>query len=241
VEQSATEKSVFLEFAPICGLPIHIETVESRTPPEPDIVCHVDGSGLVGFELTELVDREFMARIGLMAKTRQKLAEAWKTGLSDGESNEFRQRFGNALLHFVYRPETSQNKRQTVTLPVLRELLNLPNGFEGIALREDPAFSAVLEEVRVDRGGFRGPVLDVDSAGWLGDPTAPAIRKKLSKTYECDYPLELLAYIDIDLLPPEDAWIAAAEEASAELAASPFRKLWVFDRSAKAIRYERPA
>lgn len=241
MKQAETERTVFLEFAPLSGLPIDIATVESREPPQPDIVCNIAGSGSVGFELTELIDRKFMARLSLMAKTRQKLAEVLKTSLSSVESSEFQRRFGNALLHFVYRPDTSQNRRQTITLPALRKLLELPTDFEGVALREHPELSPVLEEVRVNRGAFRGPVLDVDSSGWLGDPTAPAIRKKLSKTYECDYPLELLAYIDIDLLPPEDAWLAAAEEAAAGLPASPFRKLWVFDRPAKAIRYEHSA
>lgn len=237
MNQAETERAVFLEFAPVSGLQIDIDSVESREPPEPDIVCQIAEDGIVGFELTELIDREFMARIGLMAKTRQKLREAWQSGLTSAEAIEFKRKFGNALLHFVYRPETNHSKRQSVTLPVLRALLSLPDDLEGVVLRDSPEFSSVLDEVRINRGGFEGPILDVDSSGWLGDPTAPAILKKLSKSYECDYPLELLAYIDIDLLPPEDAWLAAANEAAEGLATSRFRRIWVFDRREAAVRY----
>jgi hypothetical protein len=236
VNQAEKERAVFLEFVPASGLAVDTESVENRTPPEPDIVCQISGRGMVGFELTELIDQEFMARLGLMGRTQRHLAEAWRTGLSSTESSEFRRKYANALLHFVYREGTTLRKREAVTIPVLQTLLRLADDFGG-TVGDLPDFSSVLREIRISRGSFTGPVLDVDSSGWLGDPAAAACRKKLSKTYECAYPVELLAYIEIDLLPPEDAWKVAVAELANEFAASQFERVWVFDRGSKCVRY----
>lgn len=240
MNQAEKERTIFLEFVPASGLAVDTESVESRNPPEPDIVCQISGRGIVGFELTELIDQAFMARLRLMGQTRRHLADAWQSSLSSTESSQFRRKYGNALLHFVYREGGTLRKREAVTIPVLRALLRLPDDFEG-TVNDASEFSSVVAEIRVSRGGFRGPVLDVDSSGWLGDPTAAACLKKLSKTYECAYPVELLAYIEIDLLPPEDVWKAAIEKLADKFSASQFEKVWVFDRASKSVSYEQSA
>lgn len=237
MNQAETERAIFLEFAPVCGLPISLESVENREPPEPDIVCSIDGRGIVGFELTELIDSGFMQRLNLMAKTKMHLSSAWRTELTEDQVSGFESSFGNALLNFVYEPQANLMQRQKPTIQALLMLLELPEEFEGTALRNVKNLSP-LTEVSVRRGQFVGPILDVESAGWLGDPTAPAIRKKLNKTYECAYPIQLLAYIQIDLLPPGDAWTTSVDEAARALSSSQFEKIWVFDRSEGAVAYE---
>ena len=47
-----------MEFASVAGLPIVPGTVESRSPPEPDIVCEIEGRGRVAFELVTLFDED---------------------------------------------------------------------------------------------------------------------------------------------------------------------------------------
>lgn len=237
VNQSDEEMVVFLEFARAAKLEVDLNSVENRRPPEPDIACRVDGRGIVGFELTELIDQDFMARLRLMGRTRQHLAESWQSGLAAGESSGFKSKFGNALLHFVYGEGTTRSQRESITVAVLRMLLRLPENFEGI-LGGAPEFSTIIREVRVSRGSWNGPVLDADSSGWLGDPTSAALKKKVSKTYQCKYPVELLAYISIDLLPPDDAWMAAIEDLKVRIAESQFQRVWVFDRGSQSVRYE---
>ena len=63
--------------------------------------------------------------------------------------------------------------------------------------------------------------------------------KKLSKSYQCAYPVELLAYIDWDLMPPEGVWKASINDA-ATLEGSQIRRVWVFDRMKKQILYVNP-
>ena len=55
-QKDSHEREVFREFARVTGLVVEAGTVESCTPPEPDIRCEVDGQA-VYFELGRLLDR----------------------------------------------------------------------------------------------------------------------------------------------------------------------------------------
>ena len=239
MDQRQVERTVFREFAAASPLAIDNDTIENRDPPEPDIVCEIDNHGVVGFELTELIDRGFMARTDLMAKTQEHLAQTWKTKLPVRETQEFQRKYSDTLLHFVFGSNARRRQREGCILEILHALVCLPDGFEGVTLQNDPNFLPVLEEVRIGRGQLTGPILDVDSGGWLGDPTESAINNKLSKTYECSYPIELVAYIDLNLLPPEAAWMSAADDAAGKLSESQFERIWVFDRSSQSVKYEK--
>jgi hypothetical protein len=57
-QKAAHEKKIFLEFLEKSGLPIDSESVESRNPPEPDILCKHKEQGFIAFELVELCDSE---------------------------------------------------------------------------------------------------------------------------------------------------------------------------------------
>ncbi len=50
------ELSVFLRFLEASHLPIDRDSVEKRSPPEPDIRCEHQSEGAVAFELVELCD-----------------------------------------------------------------------------------------------------------------------------------------------------------------------------------------
>lgn len=237
--QAEIELEVFREFADASGLPIRLETISHGSPREPDIVCEIVGEGLVGFEITELIDHEFMAGLNLMAKTQTALQDFWQSALPSTQSSTFRRKYGNALLHFRFGSNVGDIKRRAGFGPIFEALLALPDGFVGDALRLDPRFLPVLEVVSVRRG-IVGPAIDVDNFRWIGDPTQTAISKKLSKTYRCDYPIDLLAYVDWDILPPEAAWKAAADEAADGLSDSQLRRIWVFDRTKKQVLYVNP-
>jgi hypothetical protein len=60
-DKAAYERDVFTQFAAVAGLPLIPGSIESRRPPEPDILCELAGSGRVAFELVDLVD-EGLAR-----------------------------------------------------------------------------------------------------------------------------------------------------------------------------------
>lgn len=233
------ELQVFREFAAVVEMPIIPSTVSRRNPPEPDLVCEVRDEGLLGFELTELIDAQFMSRLDLLAKTRKALTQHWQK-LPQADSVKFKTKYGNALLHFRFGSDIGYLKRSATFSALFSELLALPDGFVGEALRLDKHFLPTLEAIVVRRGQFVGPMVDVDSFGWLGDPTKDTVSSKLAKTYECSYPVELLAYVDWDLLPHEGAWKAAADEATTDLEDSQIRRVWVFDRSKRQVVYVQP-
>ena len=50
------ERAAFLEFIAIAGLPIPPDTVQKRSPPEPDLLCQHTLAGTLAFELVEICD-----------------------------------------------------------------------------------------------------------------------------------------------------------------------------------------
>jgi hypothetical protein len=238
--QEEVELEVFREFVAASGLAVRPGAITHRHPPEPDITCEIEGEGTVGFEVTELIDHGFMERLDLMGKTQKALMNFWRTDISLEQSTEFQRKYAHALLHFRFGSNVGFNKRRAAFVQIFDALLAIPDDFTGEALRLDPKLLPVLEVVSIRRASFVGPMLDVDNFGWLGDPTKTTISKKLSKKYASDYPIDLLAYVDWDILPPAGAWKAAAEEAAEALPASQLRRIWVFDRSKKQVLYVNP-
>lgn len=67
-EQAALERKVFTEFTERSGLRIVTESVTKRDPPEPDILCAIEGRGRVAFELSALRDQRSAKIISYLAK-----------------------------------------------------------------------------------------------------------------------------------------------------------------------------
>jgi hypothetical protein len=66
--KASREKQVFLEFIQKSGLPIDLDSVENRVPPEPDILCRHQTQGFIAFELVSLRDAD-IARTTAPGKT----------------------------------------------------------------------------------------------------------------------------------------------------------------------------
>lgn len=66
--QAAEELRHFLAFAQRVAMPIRQDSIMSREPPEPDILCHVDGEGPVAFELKEFCDPHLAATESALLK-----------------------------------------------------------------------------------------------------------------------------------------------------------------------------
>jgi hypothetical protein len=58
-----TEVAVFMRFLEASQLPIDRNSVEKRSPPEPDILCTHQLEGAVAFELVEMCDPRFAKSI----------------------------------------------------------------------------------------------------------------------------------------------------------------------------------
>ena len=82
-EKGLKELEIFNHFASLSGLRIVPGTAKKREPPEPDIVCEVEGfrgaREKVGFELTELRSEDLSEIDGRQEKYTRKFKE-WKEG-----------------------------------------------------------------------------------------------------------------------------------------------------------------
>jgi hypothetical protein len=56
--KAAEERAVFREFAEAAGLRLVPDSIQSRPPPEPDILCTLENGERVAFELVRLVDQD---------------------------------------------------------------------------------------------------------------------------------------------------------------------------------------
>lgn len=231
------ERLVFESFLQVAPFNVAEGTVENRKPPEPDIVCQIDGRGVVGFELTELIDQSHMQRVALMFRTRKYLNEYWGTELDEADSNVFLNKYSGALIHFDFSQNTSLTQRKSVIPIAYNLLLELEGDTEGLHFEGNQDLNPILQSININHINLERPIIDVGSYGWLGDPTTAAITKKCSKTYKCGYPIELLAHIETNLLLPDDVWLPTVEEAATQIGDSQFMKFWVYDRTNNIIKY----
>jgi len=154
--KAAAERSTFMEFAAVAGLPVLPGTVESRLPPEPDIVCEIEGRGRIAFELVTLFD-EHLAKTLAQAARGKATAGTW---------------FGDPSL-------------ETVRVKCTKKNYETPNPIELVAWGDDtllpydcwaPSFEQRLKNL-VDGSAFQrlwvvnlSPKL-AKSAVWLVHPT----------------------------------------------------------------------
>ena len=73
--KAAYELRVFREFADRAPIAIRKGTIVSGDPPAPDVLCHVNGEGMVAFELKEFCDER-------LAATMSALSQRCRRGLS---------------------------------------------------------------------------------------------------------------------------------------------------------------
>ncbi len=64
-------------FAKVAGLALVSGSVESRHPPEPDILCELAGAGRVAFELVNLVDEGLARTIAEAARRPEQNSGVW--------------------------------------------------------------------------------------------------------------------------------------------------------------------
>ncbi|MFH1672624.1 MAG: hypothetical protein ABIF87_04275 [Pseudomonadota bacterium] len=234
------ELAIFSDFAKAVSLPVMPGTTEKRLPPEPDILCQVHVEGTIAFELVQLIDPEFARRFDLLLKTKTGLRHHYESLPQDGRI-AFQKAFGNALLYFKFEEDASLRQRLKSLELSFRLLLRLQPAVEGEVLKNEKRLKGILKGVHITRGDFSGPIFDPESFGAVGDPTRKEIDKKFQKRYKTQHPVELLAYIDIHPMFPDDIWLPGVSKFVKEnLKGSVFRKTWVYDVHNKSVRYEYP-
>ena len=68
-EKAQRERKKFIEFAKRSNSLIVLDSIVSRDPPEPDILCEISGKGPVAFELKEICDETIAKYMDYVHKT----------------------------------------------------------------------------------------------------------------------------------------------------------------------------
>ena len=229
---------IFQRFADTAGFVPDLASIEKRNPPEPDILYRVGGLQRA-FELVEIIDQDHAQRVWSQLKLKAKCENAFEA-LEPTRQGRIRERAGNALVHIVFdQAATFRAKKQAVDA-IFGTLEVLDPAFVGeLCYPDDPSLPSAIRSLRVSRIDALGPFFDVDAVGALGDPTLEAIRNKCAKVYMTDYPVELLAYYELQPELPEAFWRPALESFLASAPAVPFRRIWIYDCCSNAIRFSR--
>ena len=237
-ERADLELRVFNAFACAAGLPKG--WAEKRQQPEPDVLFHDSHGSPRAFELVELIDQDYRHRLALLVDTKIALCTHYK-GFPSEKKGLFDQKYGDALLYFRFRPNLTFKRRWAAFRAIFEKLLLLPDGFAGGALEDDPSLASLVDGVSISRGHSKGPIFDLECVGWIANPSVPAISRKFEKRYDTAYPIELLAYIDINPIFPDEVWLAGLTEfLDSTPKPLPFARIWVFDvgHNNVKLRYE---
>lgn len=232
------EQRVFRSFAENGPLAIDLNSIESPPPPAPDILCRVERSEFVAFELVELVDEEYARGIVLMARTHRILRDLPERLPADlrGSLKEF----GDPYIAFDFVANLPLRAREQAAVDALRWLLNQESGRDHYVVEGN--LRSRVEAIHVHRPWRWGLKFESSSAGFVGDPTLVRLESKFGKTYKSEHPIELLMYTEIDLIMPDDIWRPTVEPFVQErLAASPFRRVWLYKVNTRLVEYVHPA
>ncbi len=231
------EKTIFLDFAKVCGLAIQLDSVEKREPPEPDILCQINQEGAVAFEMVELIDQG-LAQQTYESIRLQQLLEDIHQNLPTSARTTIEERFKNALVHVTFHAETSSRGRENAIPLILDWLQGFSPSFIGSTPPEgrSPLYK-IVSEITVSRGDFPGPFFEVDAGGAFADPTLERIGKKFEKKYISSTSVELLAYYELQPVLSEDLWLPQLRTfITQRIGSSGFRRVWVYDIKTKEIK-----
>ncbi len=235
-QHRSREIIIFSRFAPVCGLRIRPDSIKRCQPPEPDILCTIEGEGPVAFEMVEIIDEDLARRTYGQIKFQGLFEQAYEDLPPDNHAS-FKKKFHNALIYVGFCSTASSRIRGNAIPLILDLLARTDNEFIGTLTpsRKSPLYEAV-KEINVSRGKFIGPCFDVEAVGSFADPAIERISTKFKKNYRTLYPAELLAYYELQPVLPKSTWLPRVQEyVRQNLQDSLFRRVWIFDIGTEAV------
>lgn len=234
------EKRIFSQFAEVCPLPIQSDSIVKRNPPEPDILCQVEGEGTVAFEMVEIIDSGLARRTNEGLRLERLFSKA-REKLSNHQRSEIGTRLGDALVLVKFDLTSSARIRTQAVPSVLESLKQINPSFKGEISRESGfQLEKGVKKILIRRGNYDGPIIRVAAAGTHSESTIEAIEEKLNHDYESSAPIELLAHYERQP-PPLPEWMPSLQRFVASCVPnSNFRRVWVLDVSKEEIVLKYP-
>ncbi len=234
------EISVFQAFAQICDLSIERDSIVKMDPPKPDIQCKMKGGKQLAFELVEVIGPGVANSYKKQAETKKELIE-FHTKLPHDKKIIFEAKFSNAMIFPKFKNDCTLRQRKKLFPIIIDHLLTLDDQFEGDTFKNTPKYGNKLSLINVKRCQFDRFIFDLPPGGSFGDTATSAIDSKFQKSYESDHSIHLLAYIELNPMPPKDIWISSVKEyVKGSIIGCQFQKVWIFDLINSTIEFEYP-
>lgn len=232
------EIEIFRQFVEVSKLPIIDDSIRKMPEPHPDIECQDSSGNKLAFELVELLDKNFAVMFDWTVAGKNLLYSLYD-GLPPDLKNALDKLYGHADIYFTFHEGMTKNKVKQQMPEVFRELLNFPADLTEVRTFSNKTVARLLKEISIFRSSVNGPMFSVNTIASMGDPTPEALRQKFTKTYQTNYPIELIACIDGNPMFVESVWRPATEKFFEDNKQfGPFRKIWIIDLNKRSIEFE---
>jgi hypothetical protein len=241
-EQQRAEQNLFRDFAETVGL--HVVEIESRPPPEPDVLCEIAGAGSVAFELGEVVCETFERAVNEHQIVRERFRSAM-AALPDGDRNRIETRLGGPpAVYVTFTPGTPPGRWRHAVAPIVGWLTERAkvDGPAGLSPGDVDArhlgtlVSVGVIDLAIRRTWTGKAFLGIAEPVEVDDATERMVNKKLQGAYTSAVPMELLLYWAAAPAPRTAAWRdKLLAKIRAERPTSPFRRVWCFDLFERAV------
>lgn len=230
-QQAKKEVRIFKMFAKLTpySIPIRLSSITKKEPPEPDISCNLSDGTAIAFELVECIDNSMAGPIYDSLRLK-KVFENMLERLPNGKKERFKVKFKNASICVAFVKGISVNKKKSAISTIFDYLLTLENTAEGkFNLRSSRHLKDAVRWVSITRGGFVGPLFDVEAVTSFVDSVKVRIRDKFRKEYKTKSKTELLVYYELQPEIPGDDWLPSVEKfVENNIKTSVFQRVWIY-------------
>lgn len=236
--QEEEERIIFRLFVEAAQLPVLSGSIRNEPPPAPDILCEIQERGPVAFELVEIVTPALVQEMENGQKLKKAFANEFNTAC-EGHP-EITNQYRDTLIHVGFRKGTTIKNRLSVVPEVTDALLqHSENSREYIPV--PPKLRKVVCGISVHRGVSDGPKFDLMDMTRGTEEIFEQIGTKCNNSYSRNHPIELLAYYITQPSSDEFNWQSDFHDYVLRiLPDSPFKRVWVYDNSSRAIKYVYP-
>lgn len=238
--QTASELAVFRQFLQCVGSPcVRLDSIEKRSPPEPDILCEVERAGSIAFELVEIVESGWAQLVNDHIRLEKALYLANERQAVSRENTLF-DLFADGLVYVRFCRRVAVGQRERSISALFEFLVSLPRHFVGHASPDaGTELASSVSSIAVSRGEYcSGPFFQVEAVDSIGDPTVERIQAKWNKRYATRHPVELLAYYDLHPTIPQALWIKKLRSfVEMNWATAPFNRVWICDLASKQVLF----
>lgn len=183
-DQAEAERAIFTEFAET--VPLAFNSIESRQPPEPDLLCDVVGEGPVAFELAQVVNEALERATSGDYEARRQFRAAYNALAPEARLRIEKCLGGVPAVLAEFMPGTPPGRWRRAIAPVLEFLAARANHVGDECLRAGdvpvwrvPELSPLLTDMTVRASSTARPFFGCAEAVEVEDATPRMLAKKV--------------------------------------------------------------